>query len=388
MTDTKPARLNSIDLLRGIAMVVMALDHVRDFFHDARFDPLDLTQTTPYLFITRWVTHHCAPTFVFLAGTGAFLSLSRGKTKGELSRFLLTRGLWLVLLEVTVVRFAWLFNLDYSLVIGQVIWAIGWSMIVLAGLVQLPQSVIAVISIGMIAGHNLFDGVEPSSVGVFGWAWQLLHVQGAIVYSPGRAFLAVYPLIPWMGVMGAGYVFGSILHKDEKARRAALYRIGIGLVCGFVIVRALNIYGDPHPWTTQDTILKTVLSFMDTHKYPPSLLYLMMTLGPAIAVLPLLERWKGRFADFLTVFGRVPMFYYVLHLYLIHILAVVAAISTVGYAGFMFSNLLWRNWPAAYGFNLGFVYLVWVTVILLLYLPCRWFSELKRRKKSAWLSYL
>jgi len=388
MTEAKPARFNSIDLLRGIAMVVMALDHVRDYFHFARFDPLDLTQTTSYLFITRWVTHHCAPAFVFLAGTGAFLSLSRGKTTAELSRFLLTRGLWLVLLELTVIRFGWKFNLDYAQVAVQVIWAIGWSMVVLAGLVHLPKGVIAPIAAGMILLHNIFDGIDPSSLSIFEWAWRSLHVRGPIVYSPGHLFIIVYPLIPWIGVMAAGYLFGSVMQLEEKARRATLYRIGFGLIGGFIVLRALNVYGDPDPWSTQETFMKTVLSFIDTRKYPPSLLYVMMTLGPAIAILPLLERWHGRFTDFLTLFGRVPMFYYVLHLFLIHALAVAAALISYGDASFMFSTLTWRQWPVGYGFDLGMVYLVWVTVILLLYLPCRWFADVKRRKKSAWLSYL
>ncbi len=388
MAEAKPVRLNSVDLLRGIAMVVMALDHVRDYFHSARFDPLDLAQTTPLLFITRWITHHCAPAFVFLAGTGAFLSLSRGKTIPELSRFLLTRGLWLVFLEFSVVRLAWMFNVDYTFVFVQVIWAIGWSMVALSGLVFLPRRVIAVLAIAMIALHNAFDGVDPSALGSFAWLWQVLHVQSPILYATNHVFFVAYPLVPWIGVMAAGYVFGEILQKEERPRRTALFRLGFSLIGGFVLLRALNVYGDPHPWSVQDSAVKTVLSFIDTHKYPPSLLYLMMTLGPAIAVLPVLERWKGRFAGFLTVFGRVPLFYYVVHLYLIHGLAVLAAWMTVNEISFLFSNVLWDQYPEAYGFNLGVVYLVWVTVILLLYLPCRWFADLKRRRKEPWLSYL
>jgi len=387
MTGSKPARLNSVDLLRGIAMVVMALDHTRDFFHNARFDPLDLSQTTPLLFITRWITHHCAPAFVFLAGTGAFLSLSRGKTTAELSRFLFTRGLWLVILEFTVVRLGWLFNVDYSLVFVQVIWAIGWSMVVLAGLVYLRRGVIAAFAFGMIVLHNAFDAVQPESLGAFGWLWKILHVQSPIFYGAANVLFVAYPLIPWIGVMAAGYLFGALLRQDEQSRRKALYGIGFGLIIGFVILRALNIYGDPHPWSAQSSAINTVLSFLDTHKYPPSLLYLMMTLGPAIAILPLLERWRGRFAEFLTIFGRVPLFYYVLHIYVIHALAVVAASLTMDDISFVFSNTLWDQWPASYGFNLGVVYLVWIAVILLLYLPCRWFADLKRKRTDPWLSY-
>jgi len=388
MADIKSPRLDSIDLLRGIAMVVMALDHTRDFFHYARFDPLDLAQTTPILFITRWITHHCAPAFVFLAGTGAFLSLSRGKTKSDLARFLLTRGIWLVFLELTVVRLGWLFNLDYTFAFGQVIWAIGWSMVALAGLIFLPRGVLAAVALGMIACHNLFDGVDAASLGTFGWLWQIMHVQSAIEYAPGWVYWVAYPLVPWIGVIAAGYLFGSIIQTEEKQRRTTLYRLGFGMIGTFLVLRAVNVYGDPHPWAAQESTVKTVLSFVDTHKYPPSLLYLMMTLGPAIAVLPLLEGWKGKFADFLTTFGRVPLFYYVLHLFVIHALAVAAAGITVGDASFLFSNLLPEQWPAEYGFNLGVVYLVWVTVILLLYLPCRWFARVKRERRAAWLSYL
>jgi len=388
MTDAKPARLDSVDLLRGIAMVLMALDHARDFFHYARFDPLDLTQTTPILFITRWITHHCAPTFIFLAGTGAFLSLGRGKSKPELARFLLTRGLWLVFLELTVVRFGWLFNFHYSFAFGQVIWAIGWSMVALAGLIFLPRLALAAIAIGMIAFHNLFDGIVPSSLGAFGWLWQILHVQSPITYAPGCVFFVIYPLIPWIGVMAAGYLFGGILRKDERERRKTLYRLGVGLIGAFIVIRVINLYGDPHPWAPQGDAVMTVLSFINTHKYPPSLLYVLMTLGPAIAVLPLLERWKGKVADFLTVFGRVPLFYYVLHIPLIHLVAVVAAYMTGINAGFLFSNSPPGSWNVEYGFSLGVVYLVWIAVILLLYLPCRWFADVKRRRKESWLSYL
>jgi len=388
MSEQRMQRLDAVDLLRGIAMVLMALDHVRDFFHASRIDPLDLAQTTPLLFLTRWVTHHCAPAFVFLAGTGAFLSLSRGKTVPQLSRFLLTRGLWLVLLEITVVRFGWLFNLDYSLVFAQVIWAIGWSMVALAGLVFLPRRAIAAVSLGMICLHNAFDGVDPAGLGPFAWLWQVLHVQSAIEYAPGWNLFVAYPLIPWIGVMGAGYLFGRFLLQDEAPRRRSLVRLGLGMIAAFVVLRAVNVYGDPAPWTLQSGPLRTALSFINTWKYPPSLLYLLMTLGPAIAVLPLLERWKGGAARFITVFGRVPLFYYVLHLFLIHALAVAAAEITTGDAGFLFSNTFPGMGPDAYGFSLPVVYLVWVVVIGILYFPCRWFADLKRRRKDPWLSYL
>jgi uncharacterized membrane protein len=389
MADVKPSRLDSVDLLRGIAMVVMALDHVRDYFHSARFDPLDLRQTTPILFFTRWITHHCAPAFVFLAGTGAFLSLGRGKTRADLSKFLVTRGLWLVFLELTVVRFGWMFNFDYSWAFVQVIWAIGWSMICLAGLIFLPRWGIAAVAFGLIGLHNAFDTVDPASLGAVGWIWQVLHVQSPILYGEGKVFFIAYPLIPWIGVMAAGYLFGSLLQKEERARRKTLYILGFGLIGGFIVLRATNLYGDPHPWSVQATGINTVLSFIDTHKYPPSLLYLMMTLGPAIAVLPLLERWKGGLANFLTVFGRVPLFYYVIHIYLIHLCALIAAvIMGMNVSRFLTDPFGGEGWPATYGFSLPFVYLVWLSIVIALYYPCRWFADVKRRRKEVWLSYL
>lgn len=388
MTDTRPERLDSVDLLRGIAMVLMALDHVRDFFHASRIDPLDLAQTTPILFLTRWITHHCAPAFVFLAGTGAFLSLARGRTLPQLSRFLLTRGLWLVFLELTVVRFGWLFNLDYTLTIGQVIWAIGWSMVAMAGLVFLPRWSLAAVSLGMIVFHNAFDGLEAGAFGPLAWLWEVLHVQSAVNYAPGSTFLVAYPLIPWIGVLGAGYLFGPLLLQEEARRRRSLWRLGGALIAAFAVLRAANLYGDPDPWTHHSDPLTTLLSFINTTKYPPSLLYLLMTLGPAIAALPLLERWKGGAARFVTVFGRVPLFYYVVHLLLIHGLAILAALLTVGDAGFLVTNAIPGSWPNAYGFGLGTVYLVWIAVVGVLYFPCRWFAGLKRRRKDPWLSYL
>jgi uncharacterized membrane protein len=388
MDAPKSGRMNSVDILRGIAMVVMALDHVRDFFSGAHFNPLDLTKTTPYYFLTRWITHHCAPAFVFLAGTGAFLSLSRGKTPRELSWFLLTRGLWLVLMELTLIHVGWVFSVDYTLLWVQVIWAIGWSMVALSGLVLLPRWVVAVVAFGMIGLHNLTDGVSPDSLGIFGWPWQILHVQSPIFYAPGSVFIVAYPLIPWIGVMAAGYLFGSVLMQDEQKRRSDLYTIGFGLIGGFILIRAINIYGDMRPWAVQDSPLNTCLSFINTTKYPPSLLYLMMTLGPAIAILPLLERWKGFLAEFFLTFGRVPMFYYILHLYLIHTLAAIAAYGTLGDAGFMFAKEGFFGFPQVYGFSLTTVYLVWFAVIMVLYIPCRWFMGVKARNKSVWLSYL
>lgn len=384
----KPERLGSVDLLRGMVMALMALDHVRDYFTDARFYPLDLTQTNILLYVTRWVTHFCAPVFVFLAGTGAFLSLTRGKTVPELSRFLFTRGLWLVFIELTVVRFGWLFNIDYTLAIGQVIWAIGWSMVALAVLIRFPVKVATIFGLLMIALHNLFDDVTPDQLGIFGWPWQILHAGGPINYMQGYSFLVAYPLIPWIGVMAVGYGFGTILIKEASARRKTLLRLGLAITAGFILIRATNLYGDPNQWSQQKDVVFTAFDFINCEKYPPSLLYLMITLGPAIAVLPLLERARGWMAQFFIVFGRVPMFFYIIHIPLIHGLALLAAYLTGYDTGFMFGNVPPWEWPPGYGFGLPVVYVVWGGVVLALYPVCKWFAEVKKRRKDVWLSYL
>jgi len=384
----KAERLTSVDLLRGLVMVLMALDHVRDYFTNVRFYPLDLAQTWPSLFMTRWITHFCAPTFVFLAGTGAFLAGTRGRSRPELSRFLLTRGLWLILLELTVVRFGWLFNLDYSLMIGQVIWALGWSMVALSGLVFLPITWVTVIGVGMILLHNAFDAVTPSQFGGLAWIWTVLHEGGTVEVFPGAVLEIAYPLVPWIGVMAAGYGFGVVFQRDGTERRKMLLRIGVGMTVAFVVLRATNLYGDPRPWTDQKDFLFTIFDFIHCQKYPPSLLFLLMTLGPAIASLALLERAQGKVAEFFIVFGRVPLFYYILHIPLIHALALIAA-SATGYGiDFMLVNAPPWEWPQGYGFDLPVVYLMWVVVIVSLYPACRWFAGVKRKSKNPLLSYL
>ncbi len=380
-------RLDSIDFLRGVVMVVMALDHTRDFFSSYRFDPLDLTQTHALLFMTRWITHYCAPVFVFLAGTGAFLSGSRGKTKPELAQFLLTRGLWLVVLEFTVIRFGWLFNFDYSLSFGQVIWAIGVSMIALSGLIFLSTRTVTIFGVAMIVFHNMLDSITPSQMGIFGWPWQIVHSGGIIIFSPNYIYIALYPLIPWIGVMAAGYGFGSLLLKEGRIRRKMLLMLGLGMILAFIVLRVANIYGDPQPWLVQKNFLFTVFSFIKCEKYPPSFLYLLMTLGPAIALLPAFEKIKGWFAKFFITFGRVPMFYYILHIYLIHALAIVAAYFTIHNVGFLLSNNPPGTWSIPFGFRLGVVYVVWFVVVMSLYPACKWFAGVKQRRKDIWLSY-
>jgi uncharacterized membrane protein len=379
-------RLDSVDLLRGLVIVIMALDHARDYFTLLRFDPTDLTQTTAPVFLTRWITHFCAPVFVFLAGTSAFLYQARGRSRAEVSRFLLTRGLWLVVLELTVVRWAWTFNFNYTTVAVQVIWAIGVSMIVLAGFIYLPVRAVAAVGLAMILGHNLVDGITPQSLGGWGPLWVVLHVQAAIPLGGDQVFRVNYPLIPWIGVMAAGYAFGTLLLRPERERKRMLLMLGGGLTLAFLLIRAANGYGDPARWTDQETARRTALSFLNTTKYPPSLQYLLMTLGPALAMLPLFERLTGPVARALIVFGRVPLFFYVLHIYLIHAAALV--VGTL--AGFDPRSFLqvWRFYPEGWGYGLPVVYLVWAGVVLALYPACRWFAGVKARRREAWLSYL
>lgn len=393
------ARLHSVDLLRGLVMVIMALDHVRDFFHvyAKSFDPTDPSNTYTTLFFTRWITHYCAPTFVLLAGTGALLSTARGKTKPELARFLLTRGLWLILLELTLIRFGWFFNFDYGVTIAQVIWAIGWSMIALGGLIFLPVRAIAFVGLLMIFAHNAFDGVQAQSLGQLRWLWVVLHESNVLTPMPGVFMFVAYPLVPWIGVMAVGYALGEVLTLERERRRKILFRLGAACIVLFVALRALNLYGDPNPWAAQGRgAWFTFLSFLNTSKYPPSLLFLLMTLGPSILALALFDRGPVRAPGLLArpfiVFGRVPMFYYLLHVALIHIVAVFFAYAKYGRAEWLFLN--WpppgapQLEPPGYGYRLWVVYVVWIGVVALLYPLCRWFAGVKARRRDAWLSYL
>jgi uncharacterized membrane protein len=380
------ARLDSIDLLRGLVMVLMALDHSRDFFAAGDFNPRDVHD--PALFLTRWATHFCAPVFVFLAGTSAFLYGAHGRTKGEVGWFLFTRGLWLVLLEVTIVRFAWTFSVFPDLVVLQVIWAIGISMVVLSGLIHLPRSAVGAIGIGMIAGHNLLDGIQAEQFGQLGWLWHVLHQPALLHPTWDISVFALYPLIPWTGVMAAGYALGPVMLLEPASRRRWLVGLGAALTLGFVLVRASNVYGDPAPWVLHDDISATVLSFVNAEKYPPSALYLAMTLGPALIAMAVFESAKGKLAQFFVLFGRVPLFYYVAHLLLLHTMAVLFAAATHGDVAWLFGAPPIEAKSEGYGLGLPGVYLVWLIAVALLYLPCRWFAEVKRRRTDRWLSYV
>ena len=365
-------RLESVDLLRGLVMVLMALDHTRDFFTNVPFNPLDLQQTSPALFLTRWITHFCAPVFVFLAGAGAFLSTTRGKTTSELSWFLFTRGLWLVLLELTYVNwFGWTFGISFHWFGMQVIWAIGWSMVVLAGLVWLSRPAILAFGLGMIVLHNALDVVRPESFGAWAGLWRVLHAPGVFEVAPGVKCGVGYPLIPWTGVMAAGYAFGPLLLREAAIKRRWLLALALSFTALFIIVRSTNLYGDPGPWARQPTWLFTVFSFLNCEKYPPSLCFLLMTLGPALLLTAFDRRTPVLFKP-LLVFGRVPLFFYLLHLPLTHGLSLLARHIQA---------------PPDTGFGLAGVFLFWILIVGLLYPVCRWFAEFKRTHRSAWLSY-
>jgi uncharacterized membrane protein len=374
-------RAASIDILRGLVMVLMALDHVRDFFTDVRFDPLDLSQTNAPLFLTRWITHFCAPTFVLLAGVSAYLT-GRHCTRAQLSRFLFTRGLWLVVLEVTLLSLVWTFNVRYDNgLFLQVIWAIGVSMMVLAVLVHLPLRTIAVFSIAIICGHNLLDAIDPQGLGAWAPLWSLLHVSGPIPH----AFVA-YPLLPWIAVMSLGYCLGALFDTDPQQRKQWLINLGAASLTAFVLLRMTNFYGDPTDWSLQNTTLHTLLSFVNVHKYPPSLLYLLLTLGPGLLLLATFESARSKFSEVLRTFGRVPLFFYVMHIALAHLAAGIIA-SAMGYGTALLSDDIMKV-PQRWGFALPVVYLAWALAIATLYPACRWFAALKRRRDDWWLSYL
>jgi len=382
-------RIISIDMLRGLVMVLMALDHVRIFFTNVRFSPLDLNQTNIPLFLTRWVTHLCAPTFIFLAGVAVYLYFeNRPQTKQELSRYLIIRGLWLVFLELTVVRFGWLFEPTYSFSVAGVLWAIGWSMVVLAALIRIPIPGIAAIGILLIFGHNLFDHIHAEQFGRWGWLWAVLHEPKIFTLFPNKNFVISYPLIPWIGVMATGYAFGTVMKQEKSSRLRLLRWWGLGLIAGFVVIRALNIYGDPYPWAVQNNLSFTILSFINCHKYPPSLLYLLMTIGLAMLLLYLFEKRRWRIFQPLVLFGQVPLFFYIVHLWLIHFTAILLALPKYGLKAIIMPFIVSRFMPANYGYDLLMIYKIWLILIILLYPICSWFKNYKAKYPSKWLKYL
>lgn len=379
-------RLDSVDWLRGLVMVIMVLDHTRDYLAAGGFNPRDVNDTP--LFLTRWITNFCAPTFVFLAGVSAHLYAARGRTRAELGQFLVTRGLWLIFLELVVIRFAWTFSWKVDVIILQVIWVIGIGLLVLAGLMYLPRWAIAVFAIGVIAGHNLLDGIRAANFGSFGWLWMLLHQQGLLNPGGKIAILGLYPLVPWVAVLAAGYAFGPLIRPDPSRRQSWVLRVGLGLSGLFIVLRSTNLYGDPGPWSSQPTKVATLLSFINCEKYPPSLLFLCMTLGPALLLLRMAEGFKGRLASILISFGRVPFFFYLGHIVLVHLTTVAWAQIHDGKSAWLFHGLPPMSKPPEFGFGLPMIYVLWLLMIALLYLPCRWFAQVKQTRRDWWLSYL
>lgn len=392
MPKPKRPRLEAIDLLRGLLMVLMALDHTRDYFSNAVVDPADALHSWPALFATRWITHLCAPGFILLAGASIWLQRDRGKNRTQLSSFLVTRGLWLMLVELILITFAWQFSM--KMLILQVIWVLGASMIALAGLQWLPMPVVGIFGAFLVVGHNLLDSIHAQTLGRWSDVWEILHQFGPLTFDDHTFAFVGYPLIPWIGVMALGYCFGALLIIASQRRRRSSILIGSAMLATFTLLRLTGSYGDPNRWRHLATPTQTIMSFMQVEKYPPSLQYLLATLGILLLLYAVLDKaveqkFQPRLRGFLKVYGRVPFFYYVLHIYLLHASALVGA---------AFLGLNWRFWTqpgsvffghlSGWGMSLPGVYAVWLTVVLSLYLPCRWFSRVKARRRDWWLSYL
>lgn len=384
---TPKFRISSVDILRGLVMIIMALDHTRDFLH-YNIDPTNLQTTTPVLFFTRWITHFCAPVFVFLSGTSAFLS-GRKKTKKQLSFFLLKRGIWLIVIELTVFNLFLTFDITFGFLAIEVLSVIGLSMIILAGVIYLPLRTIFILGLVIVYGHNLldaFDYIKPTETPLW---WGFLHQQSFFPYDHNRLFAILYPLLPWPGVMMLGYCLGSLYKKefDAKRRQKILLSTGILITLFFIILRFSNIYGDPSEWHRQKTFVFTILSFLNTTKYPASLLFLSMTLGPAIILLSLFDRSKGKWSNVVSVYGRVPFFYFLVHFLIIHIICMILFFAnghTLSEANTGFLHFKSPN----DGLPLGIVYLIWIAVVVAMYPLCKRYDRLKSSHRKWWLSYL
>jgi uncharacterized membrane protein len=390
-------RIESIDILRGVVMVIMALDHVRDFFHIEAFtdDPMNLATTTPLLYFTRWITNFCAPVFVLLSGTSIYLQSLR-KTKKELSTFLIKRGLWLIFVEVIIISFSWSFDPFYNFIYLQVIWAIGISMVLLGFFIHLPYKIILVLGLLIFFGHNLLDIPEAAPSFKAGFWWDILHQAKWADYAitPNHHLIIIYPFVAWTGLMMLGYCGGILFTPNFTVaqRYKILTRTGFTLILFFIVLRFANIYGDPIAWTTQRNGLYTFFSFMKIHKYPPSLLYFCITIGPALLFLAFIEKIKNRFTNIMLVFGRTAFFYYILHFYLLHLLLMIAFFvqgKTQAQAVASLQDLPFLYCIPGKGFGLAGVYAVWAGVIIALYPLCKWYDRYKTNNKQKWwLSYL
>jgi uncharacterized membrane protein len=392
---TEKTRISTIDMMRGIVMVIMALDHVRDFYHVGAFayDPTNMETTNPILFFTRWITHYCAPTFVFLAGTSIFLSSQR-KSKKDLSKFLLSRGLWLIFLELVIVRFGLFFNLYYDVLFLQVIWAIGAAMLFMAALVHLPFKGILALGGAIVLFHNLTDLTPLSPEDALFPLWGILRQTAVVPITENMLLIVMYPALPWLGIMMLGYCLGKLYakHFDAKRRQRLLLMYGGVAILLFIVLRAINLYGDPSLWSVQSRgQIFTIMSFLNTTKYPVSLLYTLMTLGPVLIILSLLERVNISFLKPLLVFGRVPLFYYILHFYLVHLGSLLLFMHKTGRSfseiDFHF-NSSFGGITAEGGYSLGWTYVVWIILVIALYPLCKWYDRYKSTHKQWWLSYL
>lgn len=395
-TDAEPAtpirqgiRLQSIDVLRGLVIVLMVVDHVREFFHYGALhgmDPLDINTTSPLLYVTRWMTHFCAPTFVFLAGASSWLQLWRGKTPAQLSWFLFSRGLWLVILEFTVINLAWGFQIGLPFL--QVIWVIGASMMLMSLLVWLPARLVLVLGVLIVAGHNALGIYDRADLGALTPLWTLLHHPGMLPVGPNAQMLEIYPLIPWFGIFCLGYGLSFLFVAPDASRDRTFVWLGLAMVVGFFALRFSTLYGDTNTWAPQSNPLKTIGDFMNVQKYPPSLLYVLATLGPVLTLMPVWERMKGPLAEFFLTYGRVPLFAYVLHLFIAHGLEAGLGLATGqpfhDFQGVALDQSGLQDW----GWPIWVVYLVWALTLAILYPLCRWFGRVKRQRKDWWLSYL
>jgi uncharacterized membrane protein len=391
--EIKSKRIESIDLLRGVVMIIMAIDHVRDYFHNGAFvySPTDLSQTTAAVFFTRWITHFCAPVFVLLAGVSARLYGAK-KSKSALSFFLFTRGVWLVIAELFIVTLEWTFNLSYPFFNLQVIWATGISMILLSVMIYINKYLIFITGILLIAAHNLLDNIYVPGNGIASFLWAVLHQPRYFTFG-NFSFSVRYPVLPWIGIMAVGYSLGSLYNPfyDSKKRQRILLLSGCGTIILFIILRVDNFYGDAAHWSLQKNTVFSLLSFLNVTKYPPSLLYILMTLGPALIFLSLAEKPLNKLTSRIIIFGRVPMFYYLLHIFLIHLLAIIGATIL----GYHWSDMILSTrinvapQLKGYGFNLITVYIIWITLVIVLYPFCKWFDKYKRSHQSTkwWLSY-
>ncbi len=386
-------RIYAIDVLRGLVMIIMALDHTRDFFHAEAFtrDPLDPATTNILMYFTRFITHYCAPVFILLAGTSIYLQSLR-KSKSELSAFLFKRGLWLILVEVILITFAWTFDFSYSIFILQVIWAIGICMVLMGIVIRLPYTLILIAGLAIVFGHNILDSIPSTHQGLW---WDLLHNGNFAFHEilPGYQITIIYPFLPWLGLMMLGYGLGKIYEPsvDPAFRKKSLLYTGAGLIFFFILLRYINVYGDPLPWTLQDNTTSTIFSFLNVHKYPPSLLFMCITIGPALIFLALFETTQNKITRIISVYGKVPFFYYILHFYILHTLCMILFIAR----GHTFSEgiedtagIPFRFLIAGEGYPIGIVYLIWILMVIALYPLCKWFSDMKRKHKHWWLSYL